>query len=146
MNKNTLYRYTFNFDTDLTKVTVKSVFKNISKFDGTSYTVKATPNEIIVACGDCSIPAVYFFSSDLEQFEGGEFTIDNSNKGPLTIATDFQNLVRQTQVFVGANAKAMMIKRQSDVNGIEHWETNTNIYQGTISNNTDSSVSIGRGP
>jgi hypothetical protein len=36
------------------------------KFDGKKYSVTATPKEIIVACGDCTIPAVYFFDNDMD--------------------------------------------------------------------------------
>ena len=61
-----MYRYNFNFDSDLTTVTTTQVFKSMPKFDGKKFSVTATPKEIIVACGDCTIPAVYFFDNDMD--------------------------------------------------------------------------------
>ena len=65
------------------------MFVNVPKFDGKDYTIHATPKEIIVACGDCSTPGVYFFQDDLTMFVGGDFPIANSNKGKLHLAVDF---------------------------------------------------------
>jgi hypothetical protein len=90
------------------------VFKAMPKFDGVKYAVSVTPKEIIVACGDCSIPAVYFFDNELNQLSGGDFPIENPNKVPLHLAVDFQDPVRNTQLLVGAEARVDLITRQSN--------------------------------
>lgn len=63
VKKNTIYRYDFSFDLSYTEVTTTQVFVNIDKFDGEDYTLVATPKEIIIACGDCSTPGVFFFDN-----------------------------------------------------------------------------------
>lgn len=60
-----IYRYEFTFDISKKYVTTKSAFVNFGKFDGVQYTVAVTAKEVIIACGDCSVPGVFFFDNDL---------------------------------------------------------------------------------
>lgn len=126
VKKNTIYRYDFTFNLSYTLVTTKQVFINFDKFDGTNYTVLATPKEVIIACGDCTIPAVYFFNNELDSFvtsDGGaaEFPISNPSGKKFHLAVDYKSEVRQTQVLVGAQARVDLITRQSDFNGYERF-------------------------
>lgn len=89
VKKGTIYRYDFSFDLSATEVTTKQVFINYSKFDGVQYTVNVTPKEVIIACGDCSVPGVYFFDSDLKLFEGGDYPITNPSGRKLQLAVNF---------------------------------------------------------
>lgn len=70
-------------------MTIKQIFVNYSKFDGVLYTVSVTPKEIVIACGDCSVPGVFFFDNDLQLFEGGDYPISNPTATKLTLAVNF---------------------------------------------------------
>lgn len=105
-----------------------------------------TPKEVVIACGDCSVPGVFFFDNDLKLFEGGEYPISNPSGRKLTLSVNFQDAVRNTQVIVGSQARADLITRQSDSNGNDKFALQSNYYSGMSVNNTDTSVSVGMGP
>ena len=95
----------------MTEQTLKSFFVNNAKLDGTKYTIAATPKEIIVACGDCSQPGVYFFDDSLTLFEGGSLAIANPSKTALHLAVEFSDKLRQTRVVVGSEARVDIVVR-----------------------------------
>lgn len=100
-----LYRYDISFDMSLTKVWITALFVNVNKFDGSKYNIQATPKEIIVACGDCTTPGVYFFDETLTMFDQGSFPISNPSKAPLHMAADFEDKLRRTRLVVGSQAR-----------------------------------------
>jgi hypothetical protein len=77
-------------------VKVTQVSVNQPLFTGQKYTVKATPHEIIVACGDCSVPGVWFYDGDLSPIYGGGFPIVNKNNTMLHLAVSYQPTIKNT--------------------------------------------------
>lgn len=147
VKKGTIYRYDFSIDMSATQVAINQIFVNYAKFDGILYTVNVTPKEVVIACGDCSVPGVFFFDEELKPFGGGDQRIDNPTARKLTLAVNFQDAVRKTEVIVGSQARADMITRQSDSNGNEIFSIQEKYYSGTsVSNTTNASVSVGMGP
>lgn len=139
-----IYRYQFNFDVSNTVVTTLAFFKPFSKFDGKTYTVNATPKEIVISCSDCTSPGVYFFDENLELFTGGNFEISNLSKTPLHVATSFSDKYRRTQVLVGSNARADLIERVSDSLGNERFRMSGNYFTGNAATDgSDSTVTVG---
>jgi hypothetical protein len=124
------------------------------------YTVAATPKEVVIACGDCTEPGVYFFDPEtLTLFDDGFFPIANPSKKKLHLAVQFTDAIRQTKVVVGSSANVDIILRQTDPNGIEHFDVTKSVFVGktptadTQATNptgttivTDNSVSVGIGP
>ena len=49
-----IYRYLFTFDVSNTIVTTQAFFVSFPSFNGNTYTVNATPKEIVISCSDCS--------------------------------------------------------------------------------------------
>ncbi len=100
----------------------------------------------MIACGDCSVPGVYFFDNELKVFNGGDYPITNPSGRKLQLSVNFQNEVRSTQVIVGSQARVDLITRQSDSNGNDKFAIRKDYYRGVEPNNTDTSVSVGMGP
>jgi Ni,Fe-hydrogenase III small subunit len=48
-----------------------------------------TPKEIVIACGDCAVPGVYFFDNELKVFAGGDYTIANPSGRKLQLSVHF---------------------------------------------------------
>ena len=84
-----IYRYTFTFDADFETVTVRATTKLVSNFDGSLYDVKVTGKEVVISCGDCSLPQVVFYDKDLNIFEGGTFNVKNTEAVPLRLAINY---------------------------------------------------------
>jgi len=161
VNGSDIYRYDYTFDSSMTEHSVSSYFVNYGKFTGKEYTVAATPKEVVIACGDCEEPGVYFFDPEsLTLFDDGFFPIANPSKRKLHLAVQFTDAIRQTKVVVGSSANVDIIMRQTDPNGIEHFDVTksvfvsetplpaaTNVTNATVATIvTDNSVSVGIGP
>lgn len=68
------------------------------------------------------------------------------NAKAFHLAVHHDNRLRRTELIVGGDARVDRISRQSDMNGIEWFDIERAYYQGTASNTTDSSVTVGMGP